>query len=34
MIFLKNSPVTLVVATEKARKYKTTQLVLGRIQNF
>lgn len=33
-IFLKNSPVILVVATKKAHKYKTTQDILGRIQNF
>lgn len=25
MMFLKNSPVVLVAATKKARKYKTTQ---------
>lgn len=33
-MFLKNSPVIRVVATKKARKYKTTQHILGRIQNF
>lgn len=34
MMFLKNSPVILVVATKKAHKYKTTQHILGRIQKF
>lgn len=32
MMFLKNSPVILVVATKKAQK--TTQHILGRIQKF
>lgn len=34
MMFLKNIPVILVVTTKKAHKYKTTQHILGRKQNF
>lgn len=34
MMFLKNSPVILVVATKKAHEYKTTQHIFGRIQKF